>query len=477
MNKKIIVVSIAFLVILSLTQFIVPNIIGFDGHYHIKTADIIKKQGFIKEFPWAKHTIFADNYADIQILFRIILIPFTFFGLELGAKIASIIFGAIAFIIFYWFLTENKINYPLFWTLLYLFTAESLMYRFLLPRQMPLVISLLILTVYFLQRKKYLFLALTSLIFVLLHSTFVFQLLLIVSYFILEKIFSKKFEYKILLYPFIGIIFGLVINPYFPNNISMLYIQIFKVNFIANLFNVEWKSWSFFEFIKNNILVLFYIIASITILMKSKKITKTQSLYLSLALFFLVYTLISRRMQEFLIPFSILTLSLFLNNYLIKFDKNELLKYVKLFSILMIVIIGIGNFILLRTDVIDNNFLFNYDSCAEWTKENIPKNSLIFTNAYAFPYLFSKSSDLIYTHGIDLTYSYLYEPKKFERYMGILQGTSKDDIDYILQDYNPDYVFSGKVKQDIQLFNYIVNNKENYNVVYEDEWCAVLEVK
>ena len=93
MNKKIIVVSIAFLVILSLTQFIVPNIIGFDGHHHIKTADIIKKEGFIKEFPWAKHTIFADNYADIHLLFRIILVPFTLLGLELGAKIASIIFG------------------------------------------------------------------------------------------------------------------------------------------------------------------------------------------------------------------------------------------------------------------------------------------------------------------------------------------------------------------------------------------------
>ena len=148
------------------------------------------------------------------------------------------------------------------------------MYRFLLPRQMPLIIALLILTIYFLQRKKYLFLGMTSLVFVLLHSSFVFQLLLIALYFILEKLFSKKFDYKILLYPFIGITLGLVINPYFPNNISMLYTQIFKVNLIANLFNVEWKPWTFFEFIKNNILVLFYIIASIIILIRSKKITK-----------------------------------------------------------------------------------------------------------------------------------------------------------------------------------------------------------
>ena len=110
-------------------------------------------------------------------------------------------------------------------------------------------------------------------------------------------------------------------------------------------------------------------------------------------------------------------------------------------------------------------------------KNNIPKNSLIFTNAYAFPYLFFKNSDLRYTHGIDLTYSYLYDSEEFERYMEILQGTTKDGRDYILEDYNPDYVFSGKVRQDVQLFNYIVGHKENYQVVYEDNWCAVLKVK
>jgi hypothetical protein len=74
-NRKIILAFIVFLAIFSVIQFTVVNIIGFDGYYHIKTADIIKKDGFIKEFPWAKHTILSDNYADIQILFRILLIP------------------------------------------------------------------------------------------------------------------------------------------------------------------------------------------------------------------------------------------------------------------------------------------------------------------------------------------------------------------------------------------------------------------
>jgi hypothetical protein len=476
-NRKIAIIIIILLIILSILQFVVPNIIGFDGYYHIKVADIIKEQGFIDEFPWAKHTILSNNYADIQILFRIILIPFTFFGLESGAKIASIIFAAIAFIIFYWFLTENKIKYPFFWTLLYLFTAESLMYRFLLPRQMPLVIALLILTIYFLQRKKYLFLGITAFAFVLLHSSFVFQLILILLYFALEKIFSKKLDYKIIIYSLSGTILGLLINPYFPNNLSMLFAQIFKINLLANLFNVEWEPWTFIEFLKNNLLVLFYFGISSLILIKNKKITKTQSFYFSLVVFFFIYTILSRRMQEYLVPFSVLTFAFLFDDFSEKLDKNKFLKNIKIISVLLLIIIGIGNFILLRQDIKNNDFIYNYDNCAEWMKKNIPKNSLIFANAYAFPYLFFKNSDLRYTHGIDLTYSYIYDAEEFERYMNILQGTAKDNTDYIVKDYNPDYVFSGKVKQDIQLFNYIVEHKENYRAVYEDDWCAVLKVK
>ena len=166
-----------------------------------------------------------------------------------------------------------------------------------------------------------------------------------------------------------------------------------------------------------------------------------------------------------------------MNDYLAIFDRNKLFGKLKYAAIIFLIIVAGINFAILREDIRDNTFLHNFDKCADWMEKNIPKNSLIFVNAYAFPYLFFKNSNLRYTHGIDLTYSYLYDDESFERYMGILQGTLKSDPDYIIKDYNPGYVFSGKVKQDAQLFRYIVAHKENYMAVYEDEWCAVLKAK
>ncbi|MBI2134943.1 hypothetical protein HYU09_03055 [Candidatus Woesearchaeota archaeon] len=475
--KKIILAFFFFLILLGIMQFTVPYIIGFDGYYNIKAAEIIKEKGFVKEGIAPENTILNKNYADIQLLFRILLIPFTFLGLESVAKTAAILFGAIAFAVFFWFLLENKIRYAFFWSVLYLFTSEALMYRLMLPRQMPLVISLLLLTIYFLQKRKYIFLFFTMLAHALLHSSFVFQFIIIIFYIILEKTVSKEFNYKIILYPFLGVIAGFIFSPYFPNNIAMTYLQIFKVNLVGNLYNAEWKPWPIFDFIKNNILVLTYFAIIASVIFKRKKINKNELFFLLSALFFLAYTVLSRRMEEYLVPFSIIALALILNDHISISDKNKPFPYIRYGAIIFLMIISGINFAILREDIRNNTFLHNFEDCSAWMADNVPKNSLVFVNAYAFPYLFFKNSDVKYTHGIDLTYSYLYDREKFERYMGILQGTLRSDEDYILKDYNPDYLFSGKVKQDVQLFNHIVAHKENYKSVYEDEWCAVLMVE
>src|SRR3989338_11092537 len=111
--KNIALAFAIFLLIFTIAQFMSPNIIGFDGYYHIKAANIVRENGFVKEFPWAKYTILSENYADIQFLFRLLQMPFiAFFGLTLGAKISAALFAALAFTLFYWLLRKGQIKFP-----------------------------------------------------------------------------------------------------------------------------------------------------------------------------------------------------------------------------------------------------------------------------------------------------------------------------------------------------------------------------
>lgn len=472
-NKSIFLVFLLFLVIIFIMQFRVEEIIGFDGWLHIKMADTIKEEGFIKEFPYTTESILSQNYADLQLGFRVLLIPFTFLGLILGAKIASILFSALCFTFFYWYLRKNNINYPLFWTSLYAISSIDLMYRFLLPRAMPLAISFLILTLYFIDKKMYKSLLITSLLFTWLYSGFVFQLFVIVIYFIINLLINKNLNLKLLIYPLAGVLIALILNPYFPNNISLLYTQLFRVNLIGNVYNAEWKQWGIKELFRFNYLLFFILIAALLARVKRMRIDKKQLFFLFLSSIFLIAMLKTRRMHEYFVPFTVLFTAFSLNEYMGPFKEKKALRYVFTF---LIIIMAVFSLTRLNIYIKNNHFMPWYKDGAEWLKDNVPEGSNVFINGYTFNYLFFYNAELRYTHGIDLTYSYLYDADKFERYIDVLQGKDPG-YNIIKEDYDVDYAFVGKIKQDIKLFEYVVRYKEDFELLYEDESVGVLKVK
>ena len=316
-------------------------------------------------------------------------------------------------------------------------------------------------------------LLITSLLFTWLYHGFIFQLLVITVYFIISLLIYKKLDLKLLLYPFIGILLALIINPYFPNNISSLYTQLFKVNLIGNLYNAEWKPWNIKELFMFNYLLFSLLIIPLFTTIKKMKIDKKSLFFLILSIIFLITMLKTRRMHEYFAPFAVLFASFSLNDYTAKLKEKRAIKY--LFTALLI-LIAIFSLIKLNTYIKNNHFLPWYKEGIEWSKDNIPKNSKVFINGYTFNYLFLYNENLRYTHGIDLTYSYLHNKEKFNRYMDVLQGKDPG-YNIIKEDYNADYAFAGKLKQDIQLFNYIVKYKDDFELLYEDESVGILKLR
>ena len=103
-NKEVFLVFLLFFLVFYFLQFRVSNIIEYDGYLHIKTAELMKN-GLIRRFYWTENSILnADNYADIQFLFRLLLIPFTFLGMDYGAKLAAVISFSLLFVFFYCYL-------------------------------------------------------------------------------------------------------------------------------------------------------------------------------------------------------------------------------------------------------------------------------------------------------------------------------------------------------------------------------------
>ncbi len=475
--RKLFLVFLLFFTFSSLMQFRVKEIIGYDGYFHIKMAEIIRKEGFIKRFPYIQESILSDKYADIQLLFRILLIPFTYLGLMLGAKIASVVFTSLALTIFYWFLNKSKINYALFWTILYSVSSIEVLYRFLLPRAIPLAISLLVLLVYLLKKRKYYSILFLSLVFTWLYHGFILEYPLIIIYVAINYFVTKKFDINLILYPVIGTAIALIANPYFPTNIYLTYIQIFKVNILGNLYNQEWKPWSLLELItKNYLLFPLFVVSAITLLitlLKRKRISKELLFLFISSVLFLLLMIKSRRIQEYFAPFTVIFASFSLNDYA---HKIKIRKGIKSIILVFLILLTSSTLIRLNTEIKNNHFLPWYYNGAEWLGNNIPANSTIFISPYTFTYLFFYNPQFRYTHGIDLTYSYLHDQEKFKKYIAVLQGKDPG-YNIIKYDYNADYVFVGKIKQDLGLFKYILRYKKDFILLYEDNTVGILKVK
>jgi hypothetical protein len=94
-SKHIATAFVFSVVLLAHIQFAGPNIVDYDGYYHIKMASLIREQGLPVKFPWLKFTILDESgYTDHHMLLHVLQIPFTYLdNPRLAAKLAPVIKG------------------------------------------------------------------------------------------------------------------------------------------------------------------------------------------------------------------------------------------------------------------------------------------------------------------------------------------------------------------------------------------------
>lgn len=219
-------------------QFSFPNLACPDGYYHIKQAWLIRTQGIektVKEFPWLQCSIFKDHPGDLWFGYHLLLIPFTFGDLIFGAKLASVFFSTLLFLVFFWILRKFKIKYAFFWTFFLLLMTWVFTFRLLLPRPFILSILFSLLGFYFIFNKKYLAIFITSLFYGFTVTESPLIILIATSFLFLEWFEVKKIDLKPLALSIAGVAAALIIRPDFPNNIYLIFYQFFGVIFLKTV--------------------------------------------------------------------------------------------------------------------------------------------------------------------------------------------------------------------------------------------------
>ena len=217
----------------------------------------MKSGQFPPAFPWLPlTTLNPKDYVDHHLLFHIFQIPFAAFSdPRLGAKISSAFFGGLAVFSCYWLLIRYRVRYALVWLIALLACSAPFLFRMNMAKAPPFAIIYLVIAIHLFFKRKYWPLLPLALVFTWTYDLFVLLVMAAVFWIVTIAITERRFEWRPLVFVLAGCAAGLMINPYFPHNLQLLY-EHMQIKLTATDFDTkvgsEWYPYDSWEFLGNS---------------------------------------------------------------------------------------------------------------------------------------------------------------------------------------------------------------------------------
>lgn len=481
---------------LSLVQFATPGLVGNDGYYHIKTAYLLRTEGLKPVFDYLPLTVLnPDEYVDHHYLFHLLLIPFTFGDLRTGAKLASVFFPALAFLSVWWMLRKQKIEFSELWTLGLLVISEAFLYRMNMPRAQSLSLLILVLALYAILQKKSRLLIPLGFLYVWSYNAFPLLLFVAVAYTAASWLINRDFLWRPIVYSTAGIGLGLILNPYFPQNLTFIYRHLVPKLVDATSVSVgsEWFPYKTTTLMENSGIALILLLVGILALGLNEKkidIPTTTSLFLVMGFGFMLFQ--SRRFIEYAPPFMLIFAAFALNPLIKQWKENstksrnnsddrpKLMEKIRSRLLVVIILILMIPMIWINLStsrkVLQENAkpYLRYAEASAWLENNTPKNSRVFqTDWDDFPQLFFYNHHNTYTIGLDPTYMQQYDNELYSQWVKITKGEVANPGKDILTLFGGQYVVT-----DLNHKDFIRKAQEDPDLVevYQDEYAIIFQI-
>ncbi|MFN8458940.1 MAG: hypothetical protein U0401_30535 [Anaerolineae bacterium] len=471
-----------FIAFLTTIQFSTPNLVGTDDYFHIKFAQVMREQGLRPPFPWLPLTILnPQDYVDHHWLFHVLLIPFTYGDLRIGAKWAGVIFPALAFLAGWIFLRGQRIPFAALWALGFLAVSEAFLFRMGMARVQAtsLLLLLLILHVTLTRHERWL-LPLTF-IYVWLYDAFPMIGLMVGLYVLSCWLLERQLKWLPLVYVGLGIVLALIINPYFPQNLFFIYYhalpKIIEIDSTANVGN-EWYPYDTWALVENSAPALIAFVAGTLALGFSQRRISTRTLTLFLiTILFGAFLFKSRRFIEYYPAFALLFCALAWTSLLEEWSQARpwLQKLVPAVLVILLIPPMVYNLQATIADFQDSNPYQRYADASAWLKAHTPAGSRLYqTDWDDFPQLYFYNTQNTYTLGLDPTYMELYNAPLYHLWQDINGGRIEAPSQIIAATFGATYVIS-----DLNHRSFLAEARNDPGLVevYRDDYAVIFQVQ
>lgn len=475
----------------AIVQYGTPALIGTDGYYHIKMGYLIRQQGLTPEFNALPLTILNnESFYDHHLLYHVYLALFAptdpavdgGVALTQGAKIASIVLPSLAFLAVWWLLRRRNVPWAALWALALFGVSEAFLYRMSMPRAQSGSLLLLALGMILLLEDRYKWLLPLGFVYVWFYNAFPLLLLMSGLYVGATLLTERRLAWQALFYPTLGIILGLVINPYFPGNISFIighYLP--KVGESSTRVGTEWSAYRTDTLLRNSAVALGAAVLGVLALgWRQDRVDKSTLLAFGLMVVFGFMLFRSRRFVEYFPAFALIFLALSAAPLLrdgqqALASKQRPYRYLAplLFFVLLTYPIYKG-LVDARELVSSSKPADQYAAASLWLKANSEPDIMIFqTDWDDFTRLFFYNSEATYTAGLDPTFMELFDKELFDQWRDITQGDVDMPGTLIRDRFKADYVFS-----DLQHGDFLEQAADDpiLEEIYRDKYAVIFRV-
>ena len=486
MQKRFIpiVIFLLFFLGMATVQFATPDMPDNDGFYHIKLAYVMRTEGIKPDFTWLPLSILnAREFYDHHFLFHIFLIPFTFGDLHPGAKWAAVFFASVSFLAIWYLFQRQRVPFAWLWALALLGISDAFLYRMSVTRAQSLSLAMLALGFAWLLENKYKHLAVLSFIYVWMYDAFPLIIALGVLHLISVALIEQRLELKPLFYISAGVLVGMLLNPYFPENIIFSYRHMLPKLADATSVRVgnEWYPYETKQLLENSLPALVAFASGILALgLSARKMDVRTALGLLLTLLFGLMLFQARRFVEYFPPF-VLIFATFAWAPLFKPEVDSVPSTSsprKFFAPVMLsvaVAVSIAVSVPRAREALDSSKPYTlYANASAWLEKNTPAGSRVFqTDWDDFPRLFFYNTHNTYLIGLDPTYMQLYDQDLYNLWVKITQGKVENPAQTIADTFGSRYIHTDLNHQD---FLRVAENDSRLKEVYRDDEAVIFEV-
>ena len=478
-------------------QFASPAIVGNDAYYHIRWSRMLRESlPHLPAFKWLPLTVLRSQlFVDQHFLFHVSLMPFTYGDLRLGAKLAAPLFSAIAMTSIFGLLVVYRIRYRWLWLLALAASSEPFLYRMSMTRAPSLSLLLLAVGVYLILERRWVSLAVLTFVFVWLYNMFPLILAFAFLYAVTVWLSKNRIDLAALYATSIGAALGLVINPYFPKDLLLIFHHVHMLLAEAVTMDVgsEWYPYDTWEMLTKNAALFALCFAALlafdfrTLDFRKGARDRRPLFFLLLSAMFLLMTFRWRRFVEYWPPFAILfaAFTLDANDAHDAHDAKDA-KPIELpwriparlgMAVLVAAlgVAGVVNAAGARAEIRDLRDPFAMRGASAWLADHTPDGSLVFnTDWVEFPELFYYDQRNVYATGLDPRYLFDAEPELWKVYDRITQGEEKHPGPLIRERFGAEYVVA---RSDSTDFLNAAKASGDFDTVYSDEYASVLHVR